>query len=382
MLGVDVGKAELYGTWRDPVTEEVRWHGGVPNTEVGIRQLLRRAPESAVVVEPTGRYGEVLIRAAQAEGRTVYLAPTRKARAFLWAVQSRAKTDRVDSAGLALYGLRGRLRPYTLPSDEVDELQQLLAARRGLSQSRSALGQQEKALPRAAATLGPAIAALTQQIAAIDHQLQKLSVTPKPATATKLKATKLKAATPRGSTAKIAPAVAAVAAAPASTPDAAELVVPAAPPPSPVLAAARTLRTVPGVGPVVAAALAARLVEKQFTHPDQFVAYLGLDIKVHQSGQRKGQFGLSKHGDAELRRLLYIAALAAAQCKHDRTFATRYAREKAKGLANTAALNAVARKLAKVAWSLVTHRSTYNPARVDQQPPKPEKQPLPLDMQP
>ena len=99
MLGVDVGKAELYGTWRDPETEAVRWHGAVPNTAVGIRQLLRRAPESPVVVEPTGRYGESLMRTAQAEGRTGLLAPTRQARAFLSAVQSRAKTDRVDSAG-------------------------------------------------------------------------------------------------------------------------------------------------------------------------------------------------------------------------------------------------------------------------------------------
>jgi transposase len=358
MLGVDVGKDELYGTWRDPVTEAVRWHGPVPNTALGIRQLLRRAPESPVVMEPTGRYGELLIRAAQAEGRTVFLAPTRKARAFLWAVQSRAKTDRVDSAGLALYGLRGRLRPYTLPSDDVDELRQLLAARRGLSQSRSALQQQEKALPRVAATLAPAIEALAQQIETIDRQLRKLSAPPKLAMKT---------------TAKTKPATssAAVAAAPASPPAPVAAMAPAAPPSSPVLAAARTLRTVPGVGPVVAAALAACLVEKQFIHPDQFVAYLGLDIRVHQSGRRSGQFGLSKHGDAELRRLLYIAALTASQCKRDRTFATRYAREKAKGLAKTAALNAVARKLAKVAWSLVSHGSTYNPARVDSQPPMP-----------
>ena len=106
MLGVDVGKAELYGTWRDLETEG----GGVARTRsrtrtVGIRQLLRRAPES-VVVEPTGLYGEELIRAAQAEGADGVPGGRRgKARAFLWAVQSRAKTDRVDSAGLALYGL-------------------------------------------------------------------------------------------------------------------------------------------------------------------------------------------------------------------------------------------------------------------------------------
>lgn len=368
MLGVDVGKAELYGTWRDPVTEDVRWHGAVPNTAVGIRQLLRRAPESPVVVEPTGRYGESLIRAAQEEGRTVYLAPTRKARWFLSAVQSRAKTDRVDSAGLALYGLRGRLRPYTLPSDDVDDLKQLLAARRGLSRSLSALQQQQESLPRAAATLAPAIAVLTQQLKTIDQQLRKLSAPPKPATVKK----------PQDRPAKTASSSAAVAAAPASTPTAVEPVAPAAPPPSPVQAAAWTLRAVPGFGPVTAVALAACLVEKQFTHPDQFVAYLGLDIRVHQSGKRSGQFGLSKHGDAELRRLLYIAAVSAAQSR-DTTFATRYAREQAKGLPKTAALNAVARKLAKVAWSLIAHNSTYDPQRVDSQPPKPTNQPSTLD---
>ena len=93
--------------------------------------------------------------------------------------------------------------------------------------------------------------------------------------------------------------------------------------------------------------------------------------RVHQSGRRRGQPALSKHGDAELRRLLYLAALAASRTKHDRTFARRYTRERAKGLATTAALNAVARKLAKVAWSLVAHRTTYDPDRVDTQPPPP-----------
>jgi transposase len=353
MLGVDVGKAELYGTWRDPVTEAIRWNGSVPNTPAGILELLERAPGSAVVVEPTGRYGELLVRTAQASGRTVLLAPTRQARAFLWATQPRAKTDRVDSAGLALYGLHGRLREYARPSDEVDELKQLLTARHGLSRSRSALEQQRQALPRAAATLAPAIAALAQQIKRIDQRLTALSTPPKP---------------PRRVRSPAAPSVATVAAEPASSLIAGEPAAPAAPPPSPVLAAARSLRVVPGIGPVTAAALAACLVEKQFTHPDQFVAYVGLDLRVHQSGRRNGQFGLSKQGDAELRRLLYIAALSASQSQKDTTFADRYAREQAKGLAKTQALNAVARKLAKVAWSLVTHRSTYDPKRVDSQP--------------
>jgi transposase len=171
MLGVDVGKAELHGTWRDPETRRIRWQGAVPNSEAGIRQLLGRAPGVAVVLEPTGRYGELLIRAAQAAGREVLLAAPRKARAFLWAEQPRAKTDRVDSAGLALYGLSGRLRPYLLPSPAVDQVQQLLAARRGLSQSLTSLRQQRAALPLAAEALTPAIAALEQQLQALDDRI-------------------------------------------------------------------------------------------------------------------------------------------------------------------------------------------------------------------
>jgi transposase len=347
MLGVDVGKAELHGTWRDPETRRIRWQGAVPNTSAGIETLLRRAPGVSVVVEPTGRYGEPLIRAAQAAGRAVLLAAPRKARAFLWSEQPRAKTDRVDSAGLALYGLTGRLRPYLLPSPAVDQVKQLLAARRGLSQSLTSLRQQRASLPLAADVLTPAIAALEQQIAELDRQMKRaLAPAPGPA--------------PRRALA------AAAAADPPATPDAPTP--PTAPQGHALAAAAAALMAVPGIGEVTAPALAACLVDKQFTHPDQFVAYIGLDIRVHQSGKHHGQFGLSKHGDAELRRLLYLAAMAAGNSIHDRTFAARYEREQAKGLAKTAALNAVARKLAKVAWSIVTHGTAYDPKRVDSQP--------------
>jgi transposase len=322
MLGVDVGKAELHGTWRDPATQRIEWQGAVPNTAAGIRRLLERVPGVAVVVEPTGRYGEPLVRAARAAGRAVLLAPPRQARAFLWAERPRAKTDRVDSAGLALYGLSGRPRPYPLPSPEVDRVQQLLAARRGLSESLARLRQQRAALPLAADALTPAIAGLERELAALDRRLAR-----------------------------------ATAGAPGLD------------------RAAAALDAVPGVGPTIAAALAACLVARRFEHPDQFVAYVGLDLRVRESGRRRGQPGLSKHGDAELRRLLFLGAMAAANSTRDPTFARRYARELAKGLPPTGALNAVARKLAKVAWSIVAHGTAYDPTRVDVQPtaPAPER---------
>lgn len=346
MLGVDVGKEELHGTWRDPESRKIRWQGAVPNTEAGIRKLLRRVPEVSVVVEPTGRYGEQLIRAAQAAGREVLLAAPRKAKAFLWSEQPRAKTDRVDSAGLALYGLTGRLRPYLLPSPAVDQVKQLLAARRGLSQSLTSLRQQRASLPLAADVLTPAITALEQQIVALDRQMKRaLSSVSEPAPQRALPA----AAAAETSATEVTPA-------------------PATGTGHSLATGAAALQAIPGIGEVTAPALAACLIDKQFTHPDQFVAYIGLDIRVSQSGKRKGQFGLSKYGDAELRRLLFLAAMSAGNSTHDRTFAERYEREQAKGLKKTAALNAVARKLAKVAWSIIMHGTTYDPKRVDTQP--------------
>src|SRR5215207_9547677 len=95
MLGVDVGKAELHGTWRDPETRRIRLQGAVPNTEAGIRQLLRRSPGVSVVVESTGRYGEPLIRAAQAVGREMLAGHTPQG-AGVPVVRAAAGEDRPD----------------------------------------------------------------------------------------------------------------------------------------------------------------------------------------------------------------------------------------------------------------------------------------------
>ena len=123
---------------------------------------------------------------------------------------------------------------------------------------------------------------------------------------------------------------------------------------------------VPGIGVLTAATVAACLKGKDFGHPDRFVAYIGLDLVVRDSGQAKGRRTLSHRGDAEVRRLLYLAAQANLRCKSS-PFKLQYERERAKGLATTQALCAVARKLAKVCWSLVQHGGEYDPERVYRQ---------------
>jgi transposase len=313
MLGIDVSKQTLSCTLLAPADRRCRWQGSVPNTAAGVCQLLRRtAASDPWVVEPTGIYSRLVVQHAQAAGRQVLLAQPKRAKAFLAATQPRAKTDRVDSHGLALYGLSAPLRSFPVTSEAMARIEQLLAARRGISESLARLRQQQAVLPYAAVPLGAAITALVAQQEAIDAQL--------------------------------AAARAAL----------------------PVIDA---LDAIPGIGPVTATAVAVCLLSKQFDHPDAFVAYIGLDTRVSDSGQRQGKRALTKQGDAELRRLLYLCAQANMRSRDpENPFKGQYEREREKGLPTTGALCAVARKLAKVCWSLARHGTQYEVGRVNRQP--------------
>jgi transposase len=313
MLGIDVSKDTLACTLFDPASQKPLWSRTVPNTSSGISRLLRQTPETAPwALEPTGRYSLLAATHAHTAGRQVLLAQPKKARHFLNSIQSRAKTDQLDSYGIGLFALCRPLPPYPLKSKAVEQLDQLLCARKSLSAALASFELQARELAHAASTLDPVITALQAQKEAVDKQIAE------------------------------------------QTAAHAEFAI------------AAELEKVPGIGKATAATLASRLAAHPFSHSDAFVAYCGLDVGVRQSGKRSGQSGLTKQGDGELRRLLYLAAPANLRAKNS-PFKAQYERERAKGLSSTAALCAVARKLARLAWSLHKHGTSYDPGRVHQQ---------------
>lgn len=241
------------------------------------------------------------------------LAPPRQAKAFLTRLQSRAKTDKLASKGLARYGLSQPLAPYPVKEAAVETIDPLLAARKGLSNSVSRLQWQANELPQAKEVLQDAISDLKTRIKALDKPLAEARAQ------------------------------------------------------EPKMAITKQLRSVPGIGAVTATAVASRLTAKSFAHPDQFVAYIGLDIDIGQSGNKKGTRGLTHQGDAELRRLLYGCAQSSLRAT-DSPFKAQYERELAKGLSTPAALCWVARKMAQLCGSLHKHNAVYDPDRVYQAP--------------
>ena len=73
----------------------------------------------------------------------------------------------------------------------------------------------------------------------------------------------------------------------------------------------RRLMSVPGVGPLTAHAVACAIGDgRQFRCGRDFAAWVGLTPRAYASGQTRRTLGISKKGDASLRRLLTLGASA------------------------------------------------------------------------
>jgi len=118
------------------------------------------------------------------------------------------------------------------------------------------------------------------------------------------------------------------------------------------------LMTIPGIGPVNALAVIAVVGDiARFRRPGRLVSYLGLDPKVRQSGERPAWTGhISRAGQAHARGLLVEAAHAAVGAPGPlRAFFRRIERRRG----TQVALVAVARKLATLAWHLLSRGERY-----------------------
>lgn len=75
------------------------------------------------------------------------------------------------------------------------------------------------------------------------------------------------------------------------------------------------LESIPGIGEILSASLLAYVGNvSKFSNSKEVVTYAGLNSKLFESGLFKKRSRLSKRGHTELRRALYMPALAALSC--------------------------------------------------------------------
>lgn len=219
-------------------------------------------------------------------------------------MRARAKTDPCDARLLARYLARegDDLRAWTPPPKAYRTLQSLLRRRSKLIQARVALQQSLGQEPSLKAPLKRLVA----QINRIDQLIQKRMD---------------QAVRQAGLTEQVA-----------------------------------RCEAVEGIGPLSACALVMAFLRGDFRNSDAFVAFLGLDVRVRDSGKQVQRRRLSKRGDPEIRRLLHNAAMAARRHPY---WANVYQRYRDRGLKTTQVLVILARKLARIAFALMKNQTTY-----------------------
>ena len=302
VIGCDVSKAWVdVCDARAPASRSTR----IANAQGQIEGWVGTLPAGCRVgVEATGTMHELLAQCLVRAGHTVYVLNPRWVHAYARALGVRGKTDRSDARLIARYvAAEGdHLHPYCPPRPEQAELRRLLLRRIELAKLRAAtrmsLGEQAAGIVEQFNLLMRQVERRIKQLIAADEQW-------------------------RGQAAQ--------------------------------------LQRLPGVGPLVAAHLVQVLGRIPFRSVDAFIAHTGTDPRPNDSGQKQGKRRLSHHGDAALRHMLFMAALAA--CKRPE-WRTLYEHHRAKGLASTAALVVIARKLARLAYGMFKHGYTYDPARI------------------
>ncbi|AOK59167.1 IS110 family transposase [Burkholderia ubonensis] len=127
---------------------------------------------------------------------------------------------------------------------------------------------------------------------------------------------------------------------------------------------AARLLSIPGIGVVTASLLASEIGNvSQYEGGRNFAASIGLVPKQHSTGGRNVLYGISKRGDKHLRHLLVQCARAVIQRVALRTDRLgEWIRSMLTRRHSNVVACAVANKLARIAWAVLTKHAAYDPS--------------------
>jgi len=272
-----------------------------------------------MIIEATGGYEAALVAYAYENQWLVSMPNPKQVRDWAKGVGYRVKTDRVDARILAHYGVERQpaLRPQL--AQEVRELDSLLKRRLDLEQMLHAeetrlseLTERPGLSPKVAESLRQIITAVNEALAEIQAAIDALCQS--------------------------------------HTPFQQNL---------------KRLLALPGVGPKTVLPLLVKLFQWQTLTSNQgdsqgLTAFVGLDPQPYESGRSiRKHPGISKKGDNEIRRLLYMGALGGVRGQNP--LKVFYQRLVGRGKAKKLALVAAARKILVWAWTIFSRQIDWNP---------------------
>lgn len=308
-IGIDVSKDSFVAAYPTKSGYTTKTFKNITN---GVRQFINSLPEDChCVMEATGNYSMLLLYLLQKANITVSMENPQKIKHFARAMLSTTKTDEIDAKLIAMYGEKMDPKPYRIPSESILLLKQKRTVLRQLKKQfamwtnlQESMEPLPKKDPASKVAIEQTIKFLRKQISKLEDEITHLSN----------KEFKRQM---------------------------------------------ELLTSIRGIGENIASALI--IATGGFTYfstAKQISRFLGLCPTYQQSGTSVNVKGhINRNGDTYLRSQLYIAALASirfnAACKET------YDRLKAKGKSGKVAVVAVANKLIRQAYAIVTNNQPY-----------------------
>jgi transposase len=266
------------------------------------------------VMEATGVYYEHLAHFLFQQGYQVAVILPNKIRNYAKSLESKSKTDPLDTAVITRFGLERQLSLWTPPSETLKTLRDLCREYHCLKANCTQIKNQLHALKSSFKPHRESfkrktllLKFLERQIVLIQKELRALVKT-EPDLALRLK----------------------------------------------------NIKTAKGLGDItILTVLAETRCFQLVTNQKQLASYAGFDIVFHDSGLKKGKTSISKKGNTYIRKALFMPALSA--CRANPHLKHFYQRLVAKGKNKKLAIIAVARKLLLLIYTLWKSNSPFIP---------------------
>lgn len=308
-IGIDVSKDSFVAAYPSKSGYTTKTFKNIAN---GVRQFINSLPEDChCVMEATGNYSMLLLYLLQKANITVSMENPQKIKHFARAMLSTTKTDEIDAKLIAMYGEKMEPEPYKIPSESILLLKQKRTVLRQLKKQLTMWTNLQESMeplpkkdPASKVAIEQTIKFLRKQISKLEDEITHLSNTE-------------------------------------------------------FKRQMELLTSIRGIGESIASALI--IATGGFTYfsgAKQISRFLGLCPTYQQSGTSVNVKGhINRNGDTHLRSQLYIAALASirynAACKET------FERLKAKGKSGKVAVIAIANKLIRQAFAVVTNDRPY-----------------------
>jgi transposase len=309
-IGIDIAKSSFVVALPNAGGYQTKTY---PNSIAGIRKFISAVSPSEhhCVMEATGNYGFLLLYLLNQSGIAASLINPKQIKHFARMMMAVTKTDTSDACMIAMYGEKMNPPIYKMPSKAIVMLKQKKTVIRQLKKQLVALGNLKHSLNvlphkdhNSLKALNKTISFLTRQIESLESELANIAV-------------------------------------------------------SEFEKQIKALTSIKGIGITLATALI--VSTGGFTYFDnakQLSRFIGICPTYYQSGTSiniKG--GINRNGDANLRSMLYVAAWSA--IRYNSACRELYIRLKANGKPSKVALIAVANKLIRQAFAIVTSDSYY-----------------------